>query len=821
MEGVKFGFAAMKELKKSVLYQTLEKCKSVFWFVFWFSSAINILALFLPLYTSQVLDRVLSSGSASTLMMLSIVTLSALICSSLLDVCRSLTMAKVADWIDREATPDLIIRAISLTSIKGSTSSGEVIRDLGTVKSFITGFGIFSLFDMPWAVVYLAAIFMIHPVTGCIAIVGIVTLVLMAVWNEVATKKVMQESSEENVRNIGYIDVASRNAEVVEAMGMIKHIVSEWSARNDQNRALQIKSQSRSNTIMGVTKFTRSVLQISVIGVGALLAINGLKTAGGIIAASILMGRALAPFEASINTWKMLQSARISYRRLQSLLLAAPRRDQAMTLPVPKGAVTMERVFFTPYGAVKPTIKGVSFSVEPGSSIGIIGASASGKSTLVKLLVGVWKPISGVVRLDGADVYTWNREDFGKYVGYLPQDVELFNASVKTNIARMVSDPDPDKVIKAATIAGIHEMILQLPNGYDTIVGSGGVVLSGGQKQMLGLARAFYGDIKLLVLDEPNANIDGKAEVSLVQALMYAKQMGITTFVVTHKMQLLNAVDQVIIMDDGMMSAMGNRDEIMKMAVKPSSASRPERQSPAEVAKVSDGSRVADISRDGGVAATEVAKEKPMDTQEPEVPNKTQEVSSSSTSSACEKQGVAVQEREGITKGNEVSSGSAAIGSPEVTSKAEEDSRYFVSASCEGPIADVPEKAKDNIDPAIDVVAHKGSVNTEKTGKGSASRKHVRSTASRSLGVTARKRSAEYSYRNTKASTSSSFSAKRSGGSGRKSGSMETSVCTDSKGANSDEVKKHHRVRGNAKNHYGITRRRSIDNSVKEQTQDE
>ncbi|QJC27331.1 vitamin B12 import ATP-binding protein BtuD [Anaplasma platys] len=563
MEGVKFGFAAMKELKKSILYQTLEKCKSVFWFVFWFSSAINILALFLPLYTSQVLDRVLSSGSTSTLMMLSIVTVAALVCSSLLDVCRSLTMAKVADWIDREATPDLIIKAISLTSVKGSSASGEAVRDLGIVKGFLTGMGIFSLFDMPWAIVYLVAIFMIHPVTGMIAVVGIILLVCMAIWNELATKKIMQESSEENVRNIGYIDVASRNAEVVEAMGMIGHIVTEWSSRNDQNRELQIRAQSRSNAIMGVTKFSRSVLQIAVIGVGAWLAIHGHKTAGGIIAASILMGRALAPFEASINTWKMLLSARISYRRLQMLLLSAPRREQSMALPVPKGEVSMDRVFFTPYGGSKPTIKGVTFNVKPGTSVGIIGASASGKSTLVKLIVGVWKPISGVARLDGADVYTWAREDFGNHVGYLPQDVELFNASVKTNIARMVPNPDPEKVIKAAMIAGIHEMILQFPNGYDTIIGSGGIVLSGGQKQMIGLARAFYGDVRLLVLDEPNANLDGKAEAWLMKALVYAKQQGITTFVVTHKMQILSVVDQVIVMDDGMLSSIGDRDEIL------------------------------------------------------------------------------------------------------------------------------------------------------------------------------------------------------------------------------------------------------------------
>ncbi|CAH58359.1 type I secretion system permease/ATPase [Ehrlichia ruminantium] len=567
MDGVNFNFRAMKELKKSVLYTSLEKCKSVFWFIFWFSSAINLLMLFLPLYTSQVLDRVLTSGSVSTLVMLSAITIIAFACSAILEICRSLVMAKVGDWIDKVVTPDLIMKSISLTSIKSSTSSGEVIRDLGVVKSFITGFGIFSLFDTPWAVLYLVTIFMIHSVTGYIAIVGIVLLTAMGVWNELATKKILQEASEEGIRNINSIDVATRNAEVVEAMGMVNYIVDDWAQKNDKNRAMQIKAQNRSNLISGITKFIRSVLQIAVIGIGAFLAVLGHKTAGGIIASSILMGRALAPFETSINTWKMLISARISYKRLQMLLVASPKREQTMSLPIPQGKVVFDRVFFTPYGSNKPTIKGISFAVEVGDVVGVIGPSASGKSTIAKLLVGVWKPIAGVVRLDGADVYTWNREDFGRYIGYLPQDVELFNAPVNVNIARMIPNPDPSKVIKAAQIAGVHELILSLPNGYDTLIGSNGLVLSGGQKQMIGLARAFYGDVKLLVLDEPNANLDGNSEASLINALLYAKKSGITTFIMTHKVQLLNAVDKILVMTDGMISGIGPRDEILSKIV--------------------------------------------------------------------------------------------------------------------------------------------------------------------------------------------------------------------------------------------------------------
>ena len=359
-------------------------------------------------------------------------------------------------------------------------------------------------------------------------------------------------------------------------MGMVNYIVDDWAQKNDKNRAMQIKAQNRSNLISGITKFIRSVLQIAVIGIGAFLAVLGHKTAGGIIASSILMGRALAPFETSINTWKMLISARISYKRLQMLLVASPKREQTMSLPVPNGKVIFDRVFFTPYGSSKPTIKGVSFSVEVGDIVGVIGPSASGKSTIAKLLVGVWKPISGVVRLDGADVYTWNREDFGRYIGYLPQDVELFNAPVNVNIARMIPNPDPSSVIRAAQIAGVHELILSLPNGYDTLIGSNGLILSGGQKQMIGLARAFYGDVKLLVLDEPNANLDGNSEANLINALLYAKKSGITTFIMTHKVQLLSAVDKVLVMTDGMISGIGPRDEILSKIVPKYSPTNPQ-----------------------------------------------------------------------------------------------------------------------------------------------------------------------------------------------------------------------------------------------------
>ncbi len=566
--------SAKSVLKHSALYICLEKCKSAFWFIFGFSSGINLLVLFLPLYTSQVLDRVISSGSKETLLMLTIISLVAFACSAMLETCRHLAMTKIGDWIDKNTVSDLILRSIRLTSIQSGTSSGEAIRDLTAIKNFITGNSVFSLFDTPWSFIYLIVIFMIHPSTGFIAIIGVIMLVSVAILNEIATKRILKETHEETIRNVHAIDIATRNAEVVEAMGMAEYIVSDWCKYNDQNRAMQTKAQNRSNIITGITKFLRSTLQISVIGTGAYLAITAYKTAGSIIAASILMGRVLAPFDAAIHTWKFFNQAVMSYRRLQKLILSSPKRRQNMALPAPQGKVEFDRVFFTPYGSNKPTIKGISFSIEPGDVVGIIGASASGKSTIAKLTVGVWQPISGVVRLDGADVYTWNRENFGKYVGYVPQDTELFNTSVKTNIARMKPDPNPEEIIAAAKAAGIHEMILSLPNGYDTIIGSFGVTLSGGQKQLLSLARALYGNVKLLVLDEPNANLDNNGEACLINAINFARQRNTTVMVITHKLPLLSVVDKVILMSDGIIYTMGPKDEILSKLVAPPNAKR-------------------------------------------------------------------------------------------------------------------------------------------------------------------------------------------------------------------------------------------------------
>lgn len=552
------------DLTDNILYKTLFSCRRVFILIAMFGFTINVLNIFMSMYTMQVLDRVLSSQSMHTLVMLTLITIAAFVAIALLDACRSLTLAKVGEWMDQEVSPELIKKTMQLTLLKNTVTCSEILRDFGNIKTFMTGQAIFSLFDAPWTVIYLILLYMINPMVLVIAIIGLLWLITLAIWNEIATKSVSKQMTNEYLGNLRDVDFASRNAEILEAMGMTNRIVDMWLKRNQEVQKMQLKTSGRSTLIMSITKFSRMVLQISVIGCGAYFTIKGNKTMGGIIACSILMGRALAPFEQAIGTWRVLGAARISYRRLQSMLINVPDRHDHMQLPTPIGKLDIDRVFYSPYGSNLPILKGISANIRPGETVAIIGPSACGKSTFLKLLVGVWQANSGSVRLDGANVYTWNREDFGKHVGYLPQDVEIFNASVKDNISKMNPETSPEDVIEAAKIGGVHEMILNLPDGYDTKLGAGGVELSGGQKQRIGIARAFFGNVKVIILDEPNSNLDQEGEMRLMQAIMYAKKKKITTIFTTHKMQLLPVSDRVLVMQQGMVAAFEERDVILK-----------------------------------------------------------------------------------------------------------------------------------------------------------------------------------------------------------------------------------------------------------------
>ncbi len=552
-----------QNLENTILDDALKKCKKVFWFIFWFSLCINLLALFLPIYTSQVLDRVLSSGSLDTLMVLTIITVVSFIFSSILDSVRYMLMLKINEWLEDKISPEIMKRSIYINCMIPSTSSGQMLRDFSTLRGTLTSNSTLSFFDAPWSLIYLIVLFMINEVIGCVALVGIVLLSGLAFLHDYLTRDIITKNNEENMKNINEIDIATRNSSVLESMGMVNKVVQSWNNKLGINRNYQIKATNRSTIVLSITKTIRSSLHISVIGFGAYFALTIGKSPGSIIAASILLSRTLAPFEASINNLKQISTAKSCYNRLQKIL-SFEMPLQNMQLPKPIGKLTLEKVFFTPYGSQKPTIKSVSFEINPGQILGVVGPSASGKSTLARLITGVSKTISGHVRLDGAEIAKINKEIFGEYIGYLPQDIELFNSEIKHNISRMDLEADPQEIIKASKAMGIHEYILKFPQGYETNIGSNGLVLSGGQKQLIGLCRAIYGDIKLLVLDEPDANLDSFGRSCLKRIFDHIKQKKITTVIITHNPKLLEEVDIITEIRDGVLVKLINKKDQMQ-----------------------------------------------------------------------------------------------------------------------------------------------------------------------------------------------------------------------------------------------------------------
>jgi len=548
--------------KSTILTNALKIAKPVFLYMGVFSFFINLLMLVVPLYSLQVLDRVLSTGSMETLLWLTVIMVTSFLISSLLQGIRSFALIRVGEWIDEKLSTPLLAMSISnaaSTGIRGTQN----MRDLNTVKGFLTGNGLLTLFDAPWSIIFLLVIYVMNPDLGNITLIGCVILLLLAWANEIAMQKPLDEASENNVKNLQHVDIAMRNAEAIEAMGMTETLAMRWKAVNKQVTSLQSLASYRSAIIQSVTKFFRLVLQIAIIGWGAYLALHNQITSGSIIAASILTGRTFAPFESAISTWKIFVDARKAYHRLNYNISLMDTRLEGISLPVPSGHVTVERLMHAVPGRQKPVLRNVNFSLNPGDILGIIGASAAGKSTLGKLITGAFSPSSGVVRLDGGDICQWKRDEIGQYVGYLPQDIELFGGTIKDNIARMIPNAPDDAIVKAAELAGVHKLILSLPNSYDTDVGAGGAALSAGQRQRIGLARAFYGDPKVLVLDEPDASLDSDGEAALMQSLAKAQEQKTTTIVITHRKQMLRFFNKLLVMGDGEMMMFGPTREVL------------------------------------------------------------------------------------------------------------------------------------------------------------------------------------------------------------------------------------------------------------------
>lgn len=561
------------EDKLNPLKLALEKCKVAFKITFVFAFVINLLMLVTPLYSLQVLDRVIGSGNLNTLLLLSLIIAFVYFIHMLMQIARSFTLIKVGEWLDNTLSPIIFGHSISASATKVNPASSQMLRDFQTLKTFLTSTGINTVFDAPWSIVYIIVLFFIHPYIGFITIAGAVIIVSLAFFNAIATNKTLGEATEFSVKGMGQADIANRNAEAVEAMGMIRNVRKNWAKFNEASLAKQSIASYRNGILSNISGFVRNIMQMAVTGTGAYVVVTTSgqdMTTGGMIASSIIVGRALAPFGNAIGMWKSISGAMKAYKTINESFDGHHERDQAMPIPHVDGHLTVENVYYAPPippGMPQPPmplhiLKGVSFSLQPGEILAVIGPSAAGKSTLAKLIVGVWEASSGALRLDGGDVFTWNRENFGEHVGYLPQGIELFSGTIKQNIARMQDKVNPELVIETAKMCGAHEMILRLPNGYDTDIGQGGANLSGGQRQRVGLARAFYGNPKLVVLDEPNANLDEAGEEALANTLKEARKKNISVIVISHRPSVLSAVDKVMVIQDGAVASFGTRKEI-------------------------------------------------------------------------------------------------------------------------------------------------------------------------------------------------------------------------------------------------------------------
>jgi PrtD family type I secretion system ABC transporter len=442
----------------------------------------------------------------------------------------------------------------------GMKPNQATLRDVNLVRNFFGGNAIFTLFDIPWTPIFLAVIYFLHPLLGIVATSGAVLLVVLAIINEKITRQPLDAANTVNGFSMKFVETARRNARTISSMGMLEGVAGRWSEYNDTVTKLQTQSSRRAGMIQSLTSWLRQSMQVFIYGVGAWLTLEEKSTAGCMIAASIIMGRALAPVQMGIGSWKSMVEARGAWKRLDELL-SQPEEKESMDLPAPNGALCAEGVSFAIRDAT--ILRGINFSLEPGESLGLIGPSGAGKSTLCRLLLGIWPANMGTVRLDGADIYTWDKQKLGPYIGYLPQDIELFPVSIAENIARM-GEVDSDAVIEAARQAGVHELILNFPKGYDTIIGESGVVLSGGQRQRIGLARALYNKPKLVVLDEPNSNLDDEGERALVASWPKLKEQGTTLVVVSHKPSLLSGVDKILMLKDGQQVMFGPREAVFK-----------------------------------------------------------------------------------------------------------------------------------------------------------------------------------------------------------------------------------------------------------------
>lgn len=551
----------MTNNKSNDLKCALGKCKSGFMAVGAFSMFINLLMLAPSLYMLQVYDRVIVSRSMDTLIMLTILIVFIFLVMGGLEVIRSMLLVRIGNNLDvliNERLYDAMFRKSLLTS---GHQTAQPLDDLKNIRQFLSGNGLFAFFDAPWIPIYIIVLGLFNIWLGVFSVVAGLILLALAASNEYATRKPLANANSDHAKSQQIANSNLKNAEVLYAMGFLSGIRQRWRNYHYEYLLKQSQASDRAAVLSNISKASRMLFQSLILALGALLVIEGKLSPGMMIAGSILMGRALAPIDQMIGVWKGFVGVRSSNERLQRLLTEIPAEKERMPLPNPQGNLGIENIAAAPPGATAATIRGIDFSVAKGEHIGIVGPSASGKSTLARVLLGVWPTKVGKVRLDGVDIAQWSRNELGVHIGYLPQDIELFDGTISENIARF-GEIDANKVVDAARRAGVHEMILKQSSGYDTIINSTGGVLSGGQRQRIGLARALYGNPKLIVLDEPNSNLDSRGEAALSQTLQLLKAEGTTLFVISHRTSILSNVDKLLVLMDGQTSMFGSREEV-------------------------------------------------------------------------------------------------------------------------------------------------------------------------------------------------------------------------------------------------------------------
>jgi PrtD family type I secretion system ABC transporter len=550
--------------KRRILSDLTRGIRGIVLFLFLVSGIINILALTGSLYMMQIYDRALTSGSVPTLVGLSALAIGLYLFQGCFDVIRSQVLVRVGSRLDNKIAPLAHRVAIDMPRFGFSTSEAlERGRDVDTVRGFLGSQGPAALFDLPWMPIYLVFVYCLHPMLGALTCAGAFVLTVLTAISEILTRRLHASTRKAAISRTTIADSNARSAEVLKAMGFAERAVTRFSEANAEHLLLQTKANDIGGTISGISRALRMLLQSALLGLGAYLTIKGELSAGAIIACSVSSARALAPVDLAIGNWKPFVAARMAYRRLKDTVTALANIEPPMSLPAPVRSLGVDKVTIAVPGSGQVILSDISFSLEAGQALGVIGPSASGKTTMVRALAGIWPVLRGSVRLDGADLAQWREDEIGQHVGYLPQEISLFDATIAENISRLEPVPDSARVIEAARAAGVHEMIVNLPDGYRTQLGPQGTSLSAGQRQRLALARALYGNPFLVIMDEPNSNLDGEGEAALTQAIEGIRDRGGIVIVIAHRPSALVAVDLVAIVQSGRLTAFGNKHEIL------------------------------------------------------------------------------------------------------------------------------------------------------------------------------------------------------------------------------------------------------------------